>query len=225
MCHSHRHIDVYCATRSMVVVDLCAREHHYRSTEASTLLDCQRNSASAYVERECHPIQARCWSSHGHPCLHGGHRLVGLVNFGEPDETSANPCPVRLLLSYALEVRLRTSLGTISSIYSGARLIDIISAIRVRARSPKYLKWPRMLTRAIWLLTWLVVLSAAVTGVDLWLHFDASPTSDVPTSTNFAAMGYDPNIMLFSRSINDSWCATENQRTTAIGAGSCGLSE
>lgn len=143
-------------------------------------------------------------------------------------QTSRLPTPVQsacdVLVLAAVQAN-QNSLGIISSIYSGARLLDIVSAVRVRTRCPKNLKWPRMLTRAICLLAWLVLLSTAITGVDLWLHFGASSTLDVPTSTDFAAMGYDPSNMLYSRTINDTLCASENQQRPAVGSGSCGLSE
>ena len=145
------------------------------------------------------------------------------------NQNSRLPTPIQLANSFLVFTTGRSSspysLGTLSSIYSGARLLDIISALQVWARSPKHLRWPKMLTRAICLLTWLVLLSAAVAGVDLWLHFDSSSTTNVPTSTNFAAMGYNPSNMLYSRTINETLCASENQRSLAVGSGSCGLSE
>lgn len=110
-------------------------------------------------------------------------------------------------------------------VYQGARILDIYNAIRASKRSA--LRWPPMLRQALLLLAWLVAISSAIAGVDLWLHIDSSTTTLVPTSTDYASLGYTSGNTLFARTLNTSLCenfaSPDHFGPNAWGGRTCGL--
>ena len=110
------------------------------------------------------------------------------------------------------------------SLFQGARLYDIFFAFRNAQHGSGNPRWPRLLRLALVQLVWLMVLTQGIAAVTLWLQIDASSTGLVPTTSNFATLGYTPSNALFAVSLNQTLCDDQDP-TRYFGTpwASCGL--
>jgi hypothetical protein len=93
------------------------------------------------------------------------------------------------------------------SIYQNTGVVAFASSIKDSMRAPLGSPaLPPLLKWAFLLLTWLLAVATAIHATDLWLQVSAVPSTAVPTSSDFASMGYTENNTLFARTFNWTQC-------------------